>query len=451
MSVLTRSIVLLIACLLVSLLALSGTLTYAQASISSTLSSGSSRGPIHGPLRRAPLAFDQTLIDQAVSQPLFAYPAPTSSSPRPGDGPAEVFASKAIYFMALVTHYNPAAKATNGTSVASRLAAQIGNLVIGGHEPDANGSLEGWSHNDIAQTLLLAKQNPVVWTLLSTAQKARIDLLMHALAVAGNWQFNDQNDFRSDLDGVCHFAKTNNPNYREGYVGIMIAASQYFGATTLNSFFTSFNYSNFTKMLKADGFTNILAAWSGSGATLITSGGKDKCGGSGVGVKLPFVYQGTTLSNPVTIFSKLALFTYGDTVTSSGAGGQAFIVGHKTSPCQGLSGMEHEFNSSDSGGARSDALYSFEGWMNSLSTRTTLTALGNWGTGSVQQQITALMNVGTADLLYKLSVGYEGFFLGQTRLVNQTTPTSDGPSSKGFFFDQQVWNTVLSPGSASPC
>src|SRR5581483_9189659 len=100
--------------------------------------------------------FDQSLIDQAVSQPLFAYPAPTTSSPRPGDGPAEVFASKAIYFMALVTWYSPNAKASNGTSVASRLAAQIGNLIVGGHEPDANGSLEGWSHNDIAQAFLLA-------------------------------------------------------------------------------------------------------------------------------------------------------------------------------------------------------------------------------------------------------------------------------------------------------
>jgi hypothetical protein len=440
---LTRSLELFAVCFLVlgSVLALSAATVHVQASTPS----GARRSIAAVP------TFDQSLINEAVSQNLFSYPAPTSSSPRPGDGPTEVFASKAIYFMALVTWYYPNAKATNGTSVASRLVAQIGNLVVGGHEPDANGSLEGWSHNDIAQAILLAKHEPSVWNRLTVAQKAKIDLLMEALAIAGNWQFNDKNDFHSDLDGICHFQKTNNPNYREGYVGIVIAASQYFGASQLNSVFTSFSYTSFTKQLQAAGFTNILAAWAGSSATLMTSGGNDKCGGSGVGAKVPFVYQGVALNDPVGIYSKLALFTYQDTVTSSGANGKAYIVGHKTSPCQGMKGMEHEFNSSDSGGPRSDALYSFEGWMNSLSTRTTMTVLGIWGSGSLRQNLAGLMQVGSADLLFKLSVGYEGYYLGQTRLVNQTTPASDGPSAKGFFFDQQVWDNVLSPGTGTKC
>ncbi|HLZ56393.1 MAG TPA: hypothetical protein VKR06_05545 [Ktedonosporobacter sp.] len=431
------SLVMLAACLLVlvSTLAFPVTVSHAQLSTPS------------GIVSTAP-SFDQSLIDSAVSQPLFAFPSPTSASPRPGDGPSEVFASKAIYFMALVTWYNPQAKASNGTSVASRLSAQIGNLVVGGHEPDANGSLEGWSHNDIVQAILLAKNEPIVWNGLTGVQKVKLDLLVQALAIAGNWQFNDRNNFGSDLDGLCHFNKSNNPNYREGYVGIVIAASAYFGASQLNLIFTTFSYTSFTKRLQAAGFTNIISTWAHTGATLMTGGGKDACGGSGAGAKQPFVYQGATLSDPVGIFSKLAFFTYQDTVTSSGANGQAFIVGHKISPCQGLMGMEHEFNSSDSGGPRSDALYAFEGWMNSLSTRTTLTVLGLWGSGSRQQDIQTLMRVGSVDLLYKLSVGYEGHFLGQQRLVNETTPATDGPSSKGFFFDQQVWHNVLAPGTS---
>src|SRR5581483_687958 len=86
---LTRSFVLFAACLLASTLVLSATSARAQSSIVSGTSLLSATTPV----------FDQSLIDQAVSQPLFAYPAPTTSSPRPGDGPAEVFASKAIYFM----------------------------------------------------------------------------------------------------------------------------------------------------------------------------------------------------------------------------------------------------------------------------------------------------------------------------------------------------------------
>src|SRR5437764_11142587 len=94
-----RSFGLLAACLLAlgSVLALPALSSYAQVSTPSGASHSNATTP----------SFDQSLIDEAVSQNLFSYPAPTSASPRPGDAPAEVFASKAIYFMALVTWYNP--------------------------------------------------------------------------------------------------------------------------------------------------------------------------------------------------------------------------------------------------------------------------------------------------------------------------------------------------------
>jgi hypothetical protein len=228
-------------------------------------------------------------------------------------------------------------------------------------------------------------------------------------------------------------------------VGVVIAASLYFGPSQLNSIFTSFDYDSFTAQLQAAGFTNILSAWSNTGATLMMQGGSDQCGGSGVGVKVPFTYFNVPLNNPVGIYAQLADFTYQDVVTSTAANGQAYIADHTTSPYQGQTGMEHEFNTTDSDGPRSDALYAYEGWMNSVTTRATLTALHVWGCGPTQVHVEQLMQVGSGDLLYKLAHGYEGYYLGQQRLVTETQPSSDGPSAKGFFFDQQVWQNVLAP------
>ncbi len=39
---------------------------------------------------------------------------------------------------------------------------------------------------------------------------------MQALAIAANYDFNDANNFKADLDGPCKFDKTFNPNYRNG-------------------------------------------------------------------------------------------------------------------------------------------------------------------------------------------------------------------------------------------
>jgi hypothetical protein len=393
--------------------------------------------------------FSQAQIDAAVAAPLLAFPRPTTANNgRVGDSPSAVDHAAAFYFMALVTWYYPNARTSSGASVASRFVASIKNVIAGGNEPDANGGLDGWSHAMTAEALLLARREPEIWHQLTPVQQAKVSLLMAALAIAGNYNFNDANNFKADLDyalegGACKFNKINNPNYREGYVNVVIAASQYFGAIALNALFTSFNFTIFTRQLQAAGFTNILTAWNGD-ANILMNGSGAPCDGTGKGVRIPFTYMNVGLTNLPGIFNALATFTYQDTVTSTGCNGSAYINDHTTSPYQGQRGMEHEFNSTDGKGCRSDALYAFEGWMNSITSRTTMTILGNWGCGAMQTADMQLETVGSNDLIYKLQHGYEGHELGTARLVTETLPASDGPSTKGFFFDQQVWDAVLS-------
>jgi hypothetical protein len=109
--------------------------------------------------------------------------------------------------------------------------------------------------------------------------------------------------------------------------------------------------------------------------------------------------------------------------------------------------MEHEFNARDGSGPRSDALYAYEGFMNSLTTRTSMFVLGAWGCGRTQTGIIQAESVGIGDLVYKLQHGYDGVSTRTkgVQLVNESTPASDGPSSKGYQFDKDNWLNYTSP------
>ncbi|MYV45433.1 hypothetical protein [Streptomyces sp. SID2888] len=393
------------------------------------------------PVQAAPRpSFDQKLVDTAVAAPLIAFPF---DQVRPGTNPAVVGASKNLYFLALTANISPGARASDGTKVRDRLVAQVHHLVAGGNEPDANGGLEGWSHNAVAQALTLVHATPAVWAQLDATDRSRVDLLMRSMAVAANWSFNDPNDFYTALDQLGNFQKTYNANYREGYVGVAVAADLYFGPEKLNKIFTGFSYDAYVRELTGAGFTSILATWEKTGKNAMENGAPDCCGGKGAGVRQPFVYQGVPLDDPVGIFEKLAAFTYDQKVSSSVGNGTAYIADGTTSPYQGRDGMLHEFDSSDSKGLRSDALYSYEGWMNSVTTRATMTVLGAWGQGPTRSAVEDLMEVGSGDLIYKMEHGYQGYANGAPQFVGETAPASNGPSVKGWFFDKAVWQTLL--------
>jgi hypothetical protein len=364
-----------------------------------------------------------------------------------------------MYFLSLVDRVAPRAASSSGATVADALLSQIRSVIAGGHEPSAGGDIEGWAHNGVAQALLLARHEPNVWGRLTASDQGRIDDLMQAMGVGGNWGYNDANNFATGIGQFGNFRKTDNPNYREGYVGVEIAAIQYFGAARWDQMLSSFSYDAMTAKLQADGFTNITGSWARAGKALMETGGHDTVGGSGAGVRMPFVYMGHHSSDLIGIYGALATFTWGQPVTSTVSGAShgvpvtAHIDDNTTSPFEGQKGMEQEFNSTDSTGLRSDALYAYEGFMNSLTTRTTMFALGDWGCGATQTSIMNLESVGVGDLLYKLQHGYAGVSTRGKRalsLVNETTPASDGPTAKGYEFDKDNWLNYTSKLN-TPC
>jgi Cellulose binding domain len=383
-------------------------------------------------------SFTQADIDAAVAAPLIAFAAPTSSVPRPGTSPTNIYEAKVLYYLALVEYEDPGATASDGTTVQSALLAQVANLVAGGNEPDADGGLEGWAHAPVAQALLLLKNGPA-WTELTAAEQSRVTLLEAAMGYAGNYTYNDANNFSSGICGYGDFSKTNNPNYEDGYVDVELAAIEFFGPQTWDTMLTDFNDATVTSELDAVGLTN-------AGGCFATVGSA-----ANAAIDIPFVWKSIPVTNPMGIWNQLASDTFDNTVTSSVTGVSngdtvtAEIADGTTSPEEGECCMGHEFDSTDAGGLRSSALYVYEGWMNVTGSRVALTALGDFACADAPAA--AQYDVGSQDLIYKLDHGYISYAQSQDDvLVNDTgDPSSDGPVAKGWAYDIDAYNALAAP------
>lgn len=375
-------------------------------------------------------AFTQSLIDSAVAAPLFAWAAPTSSVPRPGTNPANINEAKVLYYLALVDKAAPGSAATGGATVQGALLKQVRSLIAGGREPDADGGLEMWGQAPVAQALLLLKNDGPAWSRLSAAEQNKVSLLEAAMGYGSNYTYNDADNFSSGICGYGNFAKTNNPNYRDGGVDAEIAAIQYFGASTWDGMLSSFDDATFTSQLDAAGLTS-----AGQCFAAVGSAGNSA-------IARPFVYAGHPSSDFMGIWNTIAGATFDKTAQSTVS--PAHIADNTTSPYDGQCCMGHEFNSTDSSGLRSSALYTFEGWMNVTGARVAMEVLGDFSlSGSAEKAF----HIGTLDLKYKLDHGYVGQALNQDLLLvdDHGNPSADGPNAKGFLYDWDAYTVSGAP------
>lgn len=376
-------------------------------------------------------SFTQADIDAAVAAPLIAFAAPTSSDPRPGTSPTDIREAKVLYYLALVDQEDPGATATDGTTVDSALLAQVASLVAGGTEPDADGGLEGWAHAPVAEALLLLKNGPA-WSELSGAEQSKVALLEAAMGYAGNYTYNDANNFSSGICGFGDFSKTNNPNYQDGYVDVELAAILFFGPATWDSMLTDFSDATFTAELDAAGLTNAGGCYAAVGSA------------ANAAIDQPFVWMGHPAADPMGIWNQLASDTFDLTVTSSvtGTSGGTTVTAHIADNTTG-----HEFDSTDSSGLRSSALYVYEGWMNVTGSRVAMTALGDFSCSEATAE--AQYDAGSQDLIYKLDHGYISYALGQDGILvdDAGDPASDGPVAKGYAYDLDAYNVLAAPST----
>ncbi|WP_221029715.1 sialidase family protein [Actomonas aquatica] len=344
-----------------------------------------------------------------------------------------------LQITALAAHAAPAYE-VNGRPLADHLAAKLRHFLVTPEpypdgttrEPEALGGIGGWTHHVPANALLLAKHTPAVWNQLSADEHARADLLMQALALAGHWCLDDDNNYYVLMDGVTLFHRSWNPNHVEGYVGVMVAASLYFGPDELNAFFRSFDFDRFTARLEAANFRNILRCWTWTpalrdrmmfGGDLAVPDDQILVPGlvtTGRGVRNTFSFDGMGLDEPWALYRSQAMRVFNKAVRNE-VNIHGDLTGHilgeatgaTTSPWNGQTGFIFEFESMDWSGLRTNLAYAFEAAMIDLMTATTLKELNEWQLDAGGRPLERRMAVGMADFIFRAEEGYAGWANGK--------------------------------------
>ncbi len=345
----------------------------------------------------------------------------------------------ALQITALAAHAAPDYE-VNGQPLAAHLADKLRFILVtpepypdgSSREPEALGGIGGWTHHVPANAILLAKHTPAVWNQLSADERARADLLMQALAVAAHWCLDDDNNYYVLTDGVTLFHRSWNPNHVEGYVGVIVAASLYFGADELNAFFRGFDFDQFAARLEAANFRNILNCWTWTptvrdrmmfGGDLAVPDNQVLVPGlvtTGRGIRNDFSYDGMTLDETWPLYRSQALRVFNKAVRNEvNVHGEIAgrILGEDTgatrSPWDGQTGFIFEFESMDWFGLRTNLAYAFEASMIDLMTATTLKEIGEWRTDAGGRYIERRMAVGMADFMFRAREGFTGWANGK--------------------------------------
>lgn len=374
--------------------------------------------------------FTQSIIDEAVKTSCTGWPSTGNSNG------AQKSAS-AIYYLTLASYFDANAAASDGTLCKDAALKQIRYLIAGGNEPFACVGCF-WGHAIVASSMVLVKNTPAVYDELTADEKERIDWLMRGLAIAGNWGYNDKNDYSTGVGLFGDFGKGWNPNFRNTYLSVVLSASMYFGgADELDKIFTEFDYDTYIKKYEEYGFTKILGTWTVGGKDLMENGGecflaidgiglsymtKGQSGGTGAGVKIPFLYNGKR-ADTMYLFDNLADYTYSYTTISEygtpGTEDHCYILSGKKSPMEGQMGMMREFASGDGGSGnggstiRSRTTYGFDSYSILTTVYANMKLFGGWDSSTKEmREMDNRIYVGNEDLLFKLEEGYRGFSSG---------------------------------------
>lgn len=398
--------------------------------------------------------FSQNLIDDAITY--------TSNGWTEEEGNVEEAekTAQALYYLLLVSRFDSsAAHSTTGVSCVQSAKEKIEFFVAGGNEPFACVG-PYWGHAVLAAAFALARNTDVVYNELSEDTKARMDCIMEALAITGNWGYNDANDYKTGIDLLGNFGKNSNPNYTNTYLSVVMSASMYFGAEELDNIFVDFSYDTYMSRFEEYGFTNIYHKWSSIGydkaKDLMENGGNavlvgnisvtDQAGdaaGTGKGVKLKFSYNGYGTSDLIGLFNSLCDRTYAWAVSNDygtpGGNDYAYILSGESSPFFGQMGMMREFAASDSGGIRSDLAYCYDSWAILVPVYTNMKLLGGWDSStSEMRKMDRRIYVGNEDLLFKMQEGYHSYSVGRSHEKRNFGVL------RGHMFVSNIWETLHS-------
>jgi len=388
----------------------------------------------------------QTAVDAAIAAPLISFHRSFSG----GAHTNGAFFGGASIALAVAAH-------AGNTSADARLLEQIRWTLTPGKEPTANGGYPAQHERHATGMFVIVKNTPRIWDMLTTAEKARIDLIMKATLVANAFTTSDNNPYvkantqEYALDGDNNLNRDWNPNYREGMIGGVLTGMSYFGTATAKTILADYNHAAFVAELNANNLPNIYETFNWKVANPTSPAPS----GSAIEAAVDsYKYYANSLDNYLKIYEALLKDTYGQAVNAglnNGAGidGAGKIVsGADTLPNKGVIGMLKEFDSSDANGKRSSFIYAFDGYRPHMTNQLSLIVAGYWQPTSTTATLAVTrMNIGNTDLWYKAEKGYIGYAKGKAQALVDY-PSYGG--SRGFAYNRSLWDDVLRPYHGLP-
>lgn len=351
-------------------------------------------------------------------------------------------------------------------TVTAELLSYLRYVITGGNEP-AFDLTPNFYFPFVAATLSLAKETDSVWSQLTAAEIARLDLIMKSFCAITAIGTDDENKYTTGPGLIGNYDKGWNPNYRLANVTQILFAVSYFGsADAVNRVLADFDYDTYIALFTEYGWKNALGKWTTTVSGLSDPDGdgrgtytvpylteeEEKTGIDGahtvnyVSPKIMLMEGGTVYS--VTMMDRISLYVGKDCGTGLGVpaigekgytyhshtleevsdiwvdlqtynygGGRvlsqhktdptlAYIIDRTTSPVQGLTGMLLEFNS----GNRSSLSYCLHDFTMGVGSAAALEALGLYDSHAAENEtITRMIWVGNTDLMYKAEHGYMSY------------------------------------------
>lgn len=341
----------------------------------------------------------------------------------------------------------------NGDQAATdKVLSQVREVTTPGSEPGGAGGLTAQDELGSYGLLALVRNDPQLWAQVDTATRERADLVMTAGLVGSAFTTSDANPYvtsrtnQRTIDGNRGVGRDWNPNYREGMLGSVVAASAYFGESESRRILDDFDLDSFLADTRAAGLTNIATIYS----TSLTNPSVEAPTGAQIAAAVDdWSAFGIGLDDPMGLILNLADDTYAAVVTCGLNGGSGVqgstgeVGGMVNGACSAVSqlgrtGMIRELASGDAEGLRSSLFYSYGAVQGSLLNQIVVKATGEWDAARWQSIVGSRQQVGMEDFWDKVEVGYRNFSLGKFQGVLDST-------APGYNFEayQTAWYDVL--------
>jgi len=325
-------------------------------------------------------------------------------------------------------------------------------LLDGPNTISANGGYPSQHEHVFLASLVVARETPKLWAQFTDEEKNKVDLLMKAHFIGNAFTTSDKTNVPRQnppgMDGGKNHNRGWNPNYREGMIGGLILGSVWLGPKEAQAFLDNYDHVKFTEQLKAAGLTNTYDIFTWKANHPDSEAPTPEQVNEGVH---GFRYLDKDVTNPMDLFIGLAKTTYGAKVTAglndgkgkedaTGTPGGLLLEGGDKVANIGKLGMLLEFASNDAGGARSCAVYAYDGFRPSLAKQIALLVTGNFDFKHPEwPAVFEQIKIGNEDLFYKLEKGYISYSKAKAGKVVNFEAGNDKVVSR------DLWQKVILP------